>query len=114
MYFFFFFFAVRYLIIFVQFAMDCRKNPRLSWSCIWLLLTTAQEAQADVTDASSHKTSGMQAMAKGSDFDIPGIIAEVNDSCQVDNTVDNDEGVTASYNSLQHAESVTKEPPHSL
>ena len=76
------FISARYLTVFVRFAMNCRSNPRLSWSCIWLLLTTAQEAQSDVTDVSLQKTS-TQTITEGSDFNIPSIGAITNESLEV-------------------------------
>ena len=85
--------AVRYLIVFVQFAMNCRSDPRLSWSCIWILLTTAQEVQAEVIDVNLQKTS-TQTVRSGSDFEIPGIVAAVNESFEVGHKFDNDEGFT--------------------
>ena len=76
------FLSARYLTVFVRFAMNCRSNPLLSWSCIWLLLTTAQEAQSDDTDVSLQKTS-TQTITEGPDFNIPSIVAITNESLEV-------------------------------
>ena len=57
-----------------------------------MLLRTAQEAQSDVTDISSQKTS-TQAIAKGSDYEIPAMANAVNESCNGAHGVDYDEDV---------------------
>ena len=83
----------------MRFVLDFRDNPHLSWSCVWLLFTTVQDVQAEVTNVNLQTTS-TQAVTKGSDFEVPGIGEFVNDieSFEVEDKTDDD---TTTVNELQ-------------
>lgn len=73
------FFAVRYLIVFIQFIMDFHRNPCFNFGC----RNTTRETQAADNDIS------LQTVSSEGRVDTPGIIAVENEFCQADVTVNN-------------------------
>lgn len=80
--------------------MDFRKNPRFSWRCLFLLMTTAQEVQGDANDVNLQRAS-MQTVTSGSDFEIHTAVASVNEC------FDNDCDINIDEPSAQRTESFT-------
>lgn len=59
--------------------MDFRNNPRFSWGCLFLLMTTAQEVQGDVNDVNLQAAS-TNTVVKGSAIQMPTAAAAI-DEC---------------------------------
>lgn len=73
------FFAVRYLIVFIQFIMDLRRNPCFNFGC----RNTTRKSPAADNDIS------LQTVSSEGWVDNRGIIAVENEFCQADDTVNN-------------------------
>lgn len=73
------YFAARYLVVFSRLAMDFRNNPRFSWSCLFLLTTTAQEVQGEANDVNLQRAS-TQTVVTGSGKEMHTAAAAV-DEC---------------------------------
>ncbi|XP_078365434.1 uncharacterized protein LOC144649737 isoform X2 [Oculina patagonica] len=73
----------RYLVVFFQLAINFRNNPRFSWRCLFLLMSTAQEVQGDANDVNLQKMS-TQTVARGSDIELHTAAAAVNECFDVD------------------------------
>ncbi|XP_078365430.1 uncharacterized protein LOC144649736 isoform X1 [Oculina patagonica] len=69
----------RYLVVFSRLAVDFRNNPRFSWSCLFLLMTTAQEVQGEANDDNLQRAS-TQTVVVGSGNEMPSAAA-VFDEC---------------------------------
>ena len=63
--------------------MDFRNNPRISCRCLFLLITTAQEAQGDANDVDLQGAS-TQTVTSGSDFEIHTAVNAVNECFDID------------------------------
>jgi len=84
--------------------MDFRKNPRFSWHCLFLLITTAQEVQGDVSDGNLQGAS-TQAVTSGSDFEIHTAVTAVNECIDIDCEINVQDDPSA-----QRTESYTDQP----
>ena len=79
----FLYFLARYLAIFFRLAMDFRNNPRFSWRCLFLLMTTVQEVQGDANDVDL-KGASTRTVTSGSDFEINTAVSAVNECFDVE------------------------------
>lgn len=66
-------------MVFFRLAVDFRNNPRFSWSCLFLLMTTAQEVQGEANDDNLQRAS-TQTVVVGSGNEMPSAAA-VFDEC---------------------------------
>lgn len=63
--------------------MDFRNNPRFSWRCLFLLMTTAQEVQGDANHVNL-KEASTRTVTSGSDFEINTAVTAVNECFDIE------------------------------